>query len=112
VTLLGDLIALRATGPASKKPDPIDYSTAVTRALDAAGDNPDIFAAREVLWDRRLKLVENAVRNAQTRGELRGDANPELLMDVLFGAFHTRVVARGRPYSNEFITGLFALIQR
>jgi AcrR family transcriptional regulator len=110
-SLVGDLLALNITGPqADTTPDRLARGIAVTRALDAAGADPDVAKARSVLWDRRLAVVRHAVEQAKDRGEIAAEVDADLILDVIFGAFHTRVVARGEPFTPEFgrkVLGLF-----
>ncbi len=98
-----DLLALSDTAPRSTDAsDPIALAVAVTCALDAARDDPDVAAARAQLWDRRLAIVRQALQRAEERGEIATGVDSEMVLDVLFGAFHTRVVARGVPYTAEY----------
>jgi AcrR family transcriptional regulator len=108
-----DLYALMATAPPATKPEArLARAVAITRALDAAGSDPDVVAARDALWQRRLRLVRAAVARAEARGEIRSGIDPDLVLDVLFGAFHTRVVARGEPFTPQFAADLLQLVLR
>jgi len=112
-TLAGDLLGLAATAPRGQgSVNDLKRAAAVTRALDAAGDDPEVASARRALWDRRLAMVEQAVARAEARGEIRRGIDPALILDVLFGAFHTRVVARGERFTAQFATDLLAMILR
>jgi hypothetical protein len=85
---------------------------AVTCALDAARDDPDVAAARDRLWALRLDLVRGALGRAEERNEIRPGVDAELLLDVVFGTFHTRVVARGAPFTADFARQVVALVLR
>ena len=112
-SLRGDLMALNATMPAaSAGRDRLAQAAAISNALDQMPDEPDVLAAREALWSRRLEIVEAAVGRAKERGEIRADADPELILDVLFGAFHTRVVSRRQPLTAEFLAGIAEVVLR
>jgi AcrR family transcriptional regulator len=106
-----DLLALTATAPPSRGGKGlIDRSAAVMRALDAAGSDPEVVAARAELWQRRLAVVDQAVAAAKQAGTVRSDLDPELVLDVLFGAFHNRVVSRGERFSHDFADRLIDLL--
>src|SRR5579864_1578870 len=85
-----DLLVLWSTAPPLRRPGDFDRPVAVSRALAAAGDDPDVAAAHRVLWERRLELVRIVVDRAVARGELPAGADAELLMDLLVGAFQSR----------------------
>jgi AcrR family transcriptional regulator len=112
-TLAGDLAQLSATAPrAGTSGDPMARAIAVTCALDAARDDPDVAAARDRLWALRLDLVRGALGRAEERNEIRPGVDAELLLDVLFGTFHTRVVARGAPFTAYFARQVVAIVLR
>jgi AcrR family transcriptional regulator len=109
--LARDLLGLAATAPrGSDLEDRFARAVAVTRALDAAGPDPEVARVRAELWERRLVLVRHALARAEERGEISPGTDPELVLDILFGAFHTRVIARGQPFTPQFAADLLKLI--
>jgi AcrR family transcriptional regulator len=107
-----DLLALLATAPrGGSSGDRLAHAVAVSRALDAAGPDPDVARVRAELWERRLTLVRHAVDRAKARGEMPDDADPDLVLDVLFGVFHSRVVAREQPFTAAFVEQVMGLIR-
>jgi len=100
----GDLLVLWRTAPAGRDRGDFARAVAVSRALAAAGSDPDVAAVHALLWQRRIDLIRVIVARAVARGELPPTADPELLMDLLIGPFHTRVVVRGQPAGAAFLT--------
>jgi AcrR family transcriptional regulator len=98
-----DLVGLWITAPAPVKRGDLSRPVAVSRALSAASGDPDVSAAHHALWQRRLDLLTIIVDRAVRRGELPASADPELLMDLLFGPFLARVVTRGQTPTPEFL---------
>jgi AcrR family transcriptional regulator len=99
-----DLLVLWSTAPPPRRPGDFARPVAVSRALAAADSDPAVAAAHHLLWQRRLELIKVVVERAVSRGQLPPEADPELLMDLLFGPFHTRVIARGQRPSLRFLT--------
>jgi len=102
-SLRRDLLVLWQTAPRSRTPRDVTRAVAVSQALAAASVDPIVAEAHALLWRRRLELISVVVDRAVQRGEVPAGADPELLMDLLFGPFHTRVIARGRPANVEFL---------
>ncbi len=108
-----DLVGLQATAPSPGAGiDAFARVIAITKALDAASDDPEIAAVRTVLWERRLTLMQTIVERAVERGQLPPNVDAELLLDVLFGAFHNRIVARGEPPTRAFFVDLMTFALR
>jgi AcrR family transcriptional regulator len=103
-SLRRDLLALWQTAPRGRTAGDVSRAVAVSRALAAASVDPTVAEAHARLWQRRLELIGLVVDRAVRRGEVPAGADPELLMDLLFGPFHTRVIARGRPADVAFLT--------
>jgi AcrR family transcriptional regulator len=102
-SLRRDLLVLWQTAPRSGTRGDVTRAVAVSRALAAASVDPIVAEAHARLWRRRLELVGVVVDRAVQRGEVPAGADPELLMDLLFGPFHARVIARGCPANVEFL---------
>jgi AcrR family transcriptional regulator len=98
-----DLLVLWSTTPAPNVRRDFSRTVAVSRALAAASSDPDVRAAHRALWERRLELVQVIVQRAVKARQLPRGADPELLMDLLFGPFHTRVVARDKVPTRDFL---------
>lgn len=96
-SLPADLMDLWSTAPGRGRPRRAAHVIAVSRALDAATGDPEVDAVREELWSRRLAHMRAIVRRAIRRGELPAGTKPEVMLDLLFGAFHLHVVTRARP---------------
>ncbi len=98
-----DLVGLWMIAPAPVRIGELSRPVAVSRALAAAADDPDVSAAHQALWGRRLALVKVIVDRAVQRGQLPAGADPALLMDLLFGPFLARVVNRGEAPTATFL---------
>jgi len=103
-SLRRDLLVLWQTAPRGHTPGDVTRAVAVSRALAAASVDPVVAEGHALLWQRRIELIGVVVDRAVQRGEVPAEADPELLMDLLFGPFHTRVIERGRPANVEFLT--------
>jgi AcrR family transcriptional regulator len=100
-----NLLLLWATAPRPRHRRDYARPIAVSRALLAAASDPDVAEAHRELWRRRLEVITLIVKRAVATGELREGADPALLMDLLFGPFHSRVIARDqRPDTTFLIT--------
>lgn len=99
-----DLLVLWSTAPVQARQLDFVRPIAVSRALAAAAGDPDVAAAHRELWRRRIELISIVVERAVARGELPAGADPALLMDLLFGPFLNRVVARDERPDLPFLT--------
>jgi AcrR family transcriptional regulator len=98
-----DLFSLWITAPMPQQRRDLSRPIAVSRALAAASVDPAVAAAHHELWQRRLDLVRAIVDRAVQRDQLPPTADPELLMDLLFGPVITRVVTRGKAPTTGFL---------
>lgn len=75
--------------------------------LGEAQTDPDLLAAfhRTYAEPRRAAGIA-ALRAAQERGQIRADADPEILIDQLWGACLYRLLIRTHPLSDDFARGL------
>lgn len=78
----------------------------VARADAASGGG----SPRQAFWDERLGAQGLLVERAQLRGELREDVDLDLLMRMLIGALHTRVVFGGDPFTGRRAEELVDLV--
>ncbi|MEV5651130.1 TetR/AcrR family transcriptional regulator [Nocardia sp. NPDC052254] len=62
--------------------------------------------------DPRRALGVAAVRRAQQRGQIRSDADPEVLIDQLWGACYHRLLLPSLPLTEEFATALVCNLMR
>ncbi|GAA3444504.1 TetR/AcrR family transcriptional regulator [Planomonospora venezuelensis] len=71
-------------------------------ALGAAAHHPELAGAARRFFADRLAREEQVFERARRRGELREDADPMLIMDLLGGAVWLRTVFRGLPLDDGF----------
>jgi hypothetical protein len=107
-----DLMILWATAPAPRTGGDFSRPVAVSRALAAAGNDPDVAVAHQALWEQRSRLIATIVQRAIAAGQLPAGTDAELLMDLLFGAFHARVVVRGEVPTPEFVRQVMEAVLR
>ena len=92
VTLVrGIAAALRATGPALVA----DLVSSLHRDPEAAKGIQQLFASR-----RQAAIA--ILRDAQERGEVRGDSDPEILVDQLAGPLYYRLLITGDPINQDY----------
>ena len=97
------LFSLWITAPTPLRRGDLNRPIAVSRALAAASIDPVVASAHQELWHRRLAMVRVIVERAVQRGQLPAGADPELLMDLLFGPVLNRVVTRGKAPTTDFL---------
>ncbi|GIH89883.1 TetR/AcrR family transcriptional regulator [Planobispora siamensis] len=71
-------------------------------ALGAAVHQPELAEATRHFFADRLAREQEVFERARRRGELREDADPMLIMDLLGGAVWLRAVFRGLPLGDDF----------
>ena len=99
-----DLLQLWATAPTPPGSRDIARSIAITRALAAASTDPEVAAIHHRLWKRRMDLIRAIVDAAIATGELPDGLDLQLLTDLLFGPFYSRVIARNETADTVFLT--------
>ncbi|MFJ3770667.1 TetR/AcrR family transcriptional regulator C-terminal ligand-binding domain-containing protein [Streptomyces sp. NPDC090075] len=77
--------------------------------IGRAQTDPDLLAALlERYSGPRRELAVAAMRRAQDRGQLRADADPEILVDQLWGACYHRLLLPDQPLTDAFASRLVA----
>jgi AcrR family transcriptional regulator len=71
-------------------------------ALSAAAHSPELAGYARAFFADRLAREHPVFARATRRGELTGDTDPMLLMDLLAGAVWVRVVLRQAPVEPDF----------
>ena len=76
-------------------------TTPVGRALEhtlaAAGDDPETRRARDRYWASRIERSQQMVVRAVDRGEVPPDTDPRLVLELLVGPVHFRVLLTRQP---------------
>ncbi|PPJ21024.1 TetR family transcriptional regulator [Nocardia nova] len=81
----------------------------IAELIGQAQTDPDLSAALlERYSGPRRRLAVEAMRRAQERGQLRADADPEILVDQLWGACYHRLLLPNLPLGEHFATTLVA----
>ncbi len=69
-----------------------------------AQTDPDLAAAMHERYTKpRRRLALARMRRAQQEGQLRADADPEVIIDQLWGAVYHRLLLTGLPITAEFV---------
>ncbi|MEV5612477.1 TetR/AcrR family transcriptional regulator [Streptomyces sp. NPDC052225] len=81
----------------------------VAEVVAAAARHADVAAAVHAMFARRNALVLALLQQARESGELRAEADPEVLFDQLAGALYYRLLVTGHPldaaYVERLVTG-------
>ncbi len=77
----------------------------------AARSDPDVAAAFRSIWsDPRRKEAKAMLRDKQTRGQLRKDADLDLVLDSLYGPLYYRFLVKNEPPSQKYAEAQAALV--
>ncbi|MEV8098070.1 TetR/AcrR family transcriptional regulator [Kitasatospora sp. NPDC085879] len=81
----------------------------IAELVGQAQTDPDLSAALlERYSGPRRRLAVEAMRRAQDRGQLRAEADPEILVDQLWGACYHRLLLPNLPVTEDFAAALVA----
>ncbi|MEV6025017.1 TetR/AcrR family transcriptional regulator [Streptomyces sp. NPDC052036] len=85
----------------------------IAELIGQAQTDPDLSAAllKRYSGPRRQLAVETMLR-ARSRGQLRADVDPEVLVDQLWGACYHRLLLPDLPLTEEFAVSLVANLMR
>jgi AcrR family transcriptional regulator len=77
----------------------------------AARSDPDVAAAFRSIWsDPRRAEAKEMLRQKQTNGQLRNDADLDLVLDSLYGPLYYRFLVKNEPPSQNYAAELAALV--
>ena len=79
----------------------------------AARSDPDVAVAFRTIWsDPRRAEAKAMLRQKQSSGQLREDADLDLVLDSLYGPLYYRFLVKGEPPSQKYAEALAALVIR
>lgn len=79
----------------------------------AAQSDPDVAVAYRTFWsDPRRALARTMLKRKQQRGQLRKDADLDLLLDALYGPLYYRFLVKNEPPSQKYAEALVDLVLR
>lgn len=79
----------------------------------AARSDPDVAAAFRSIWsDPRRAEARKMLRQKQKRGQLRKDADLDLVLDSLYGPLYYRFLVKNEPPSQKYAHALTGLVIR
>lgn len=82
--------------------------TAVLRSAALAVD--DAYSdARKAFWTQRINALTPVVVRGIERGDLRADADPMLLLEMLIAPIHGRLLLTGQPIADDLAEALVDL---
>lgn len=77
----------------------------------AARSDPEVAAAFRSIWsDPRRREAKSILRRKQTTGQLRKDADLDLVLDSLYGPLYYRFLVKNDPPTPKYAESLAALI--
>jgi AcrR family transcriptional regulator len=77
----------------------------------AARSDPDVATAFRSIWsDPRRAEAKEILRQKQTRGQLRKDADLDLVLDSLYGPLYYRFLVKNEPPSQRYAESLVGLV--
>lgn len=84
------------------------------RSFVAAGmSDPDVAAAYRSTWSTpRRAEAKRMLRQKQVSGELRGDADLDLVLDLLYGPLYYRFLVKNEPPSQKYAECLVELLMQ
>lgn len=85
----------------------------IAELIGQAQTDPDLSAALTAHYSGpRRELAVEAMRRAQSRGQLRPDVDPQVVVDQLWGACYHRLLLPNLPVTEEFAVSLVHNILR
>jgi AcrR family transcriptional regulator len=85
----------------------------IAELIGQAQTDPDLMAAyREKYSAPRRALAVEALTRAQTRGQVRADVDPEVVVDQLWGACYHRLLLPDQPLDDAFPVALVGNVIR
>ena len=77
----------------------------------AARSDADVAAAFRTIWsDPRRREAKEMLRRKQAGGQLRGDADLDLVLDSLYGPLYYRFLVKNEPPSQKYAQALAELV--
>lgn len=77
----------------------------------AARSDPDVAAAFRSIWsDPRRREAKQMLREKQSKGQLRKDADLDLVLDSLYGPLYYRFLVKNEPPSQKYAEALADLV--
>jgi len=77
----------------------------------AARSDPEVAAAFSSIWsDPRRKEARQMLRQRQSKGQLRKDADLDLVLDSLYGPLYYRFLVKNEPPSQKYAEALADLV--
>lgn len=102
LTAIG-LSALRAAPSA-------EMARAITRSFEEGAADPEVAALRRAVWTHRRRAIAAVIDRARARGEIRGDADGELVADALWGATYVQMMIHGEEPTEAGVRSLARLM--
>jgi AcrR family transcriptional regulator len=79
--------------------------------LAASQSDPDVAAAFRSIWsDPRRREAKEMLRQKQASGQLRKDADLDLVLDSLYGPLYYRFLVKNEPPSQKYAEALADLV--
>lgn len=83
----------------------------VAAVIGAGQSDPDILRAFQAHWvePRRIE-ARRLLRQAMKNGEIRGDIDPDTVLDLLYGPLYIRLLIRHAPLDEAIVDAVFRVV--
>ena len=82
---------------------------ALTELIGQSQTDPDLAVAfRQLYSSQRRRLAGERLQRAQELGQIRPEADVQIIVDQLWGAVYHRLLIPDEPVTDQFINGLVA----
>jgi len=84
----------------------------VVTVIGAGQSEPEILEAFRAHWvePRRIE-ARRLLRQAMKKGEIRGDLNPDTILDLLYGPLYLRLLLKHAPLDENFVNTVFEVVR-
>ncbi|UQA60552.1 TetR/AcrR family transcriptional regulator [Polyangium aurulentum] len=102
-SLRGDLLAVLMSAVRTCR---TPTGRGVVRMLQTELADPEVEAIARALRDRNRRRHKALVERGIARGELPADVSTELILDLIFGGIHGRLIHRGEDVSEDYAAAM------
>lgn len=85
--------------------------TVIAAVIGAGQSEPDMLKAFNRGWiEPRRAEARKLLQDEMDRGTIRNDVPPDVILDLLYGAFYFRLLIRKRPIDREFVENIADIV--
>ncbi len=83
----------------------------VATVIGAGQSDPEMLAAFRAHWvEPRRVEARRLLRQAIKNGEIRGDLDPDMVLDLLYGPLYLRLLLKHAPLDEKFADTVFEVV--